>query len=195
MYAEVHAVRQPDSSIQVQDTTGMICEDADTCHEAEHRIKVSTVRDLVQGHKDEELSIYVPHIQKNTAEAMIYKERKRMSKDIVTVSKTINKRSIGMPVSEEDQLPGFHYCDKCPKKFKDLNYFRRHMNRLCPALDTPEMIKCKHCNKTFRHERNYKEHLFKHDGIKRFNCTVCGEHFEREGKLQNHKKLYCSKSK
>ena len=195
VYAEVHAERQHDASIQVHDATGMICDDADTCHEAEHRIKVSTVKDLVQGHKDEELSIYVPHIQKNTAEAMIYKERKRMSKDIVTVSKTINKSSIGMPVAEDDQLPGFHYCDKCPKKFKDLNYFRRHMNRLCPALDTPEMIKCKHCNKTFWHERNYKEHLFKHDGIKRFNCTVCGEHFEREGKLQNHKKLYCSKSK
>ena len=69
------------------------------------------------------------------------------------------------------------------------------MSRLCPALTEIECLKCAHCDKMYRHEKNYQQHLSIHDGIKRFTCGQCGKKFMTDSEVLKHKKLYCTKNK
>ena len=101
----------------------------------------------------------------------------------------------GLPVPAVQQLDNRYYCDKCKNSFKDLKYFRRHMKRLCPYLTNPEMLKCPHCEKLFRHENRYLDHLSTHDGKLRRQCKQCGERFAMETQLTRHRKLHCVQRK
>ena len=62
------------------------------------------------------------------------------------------------------------------------------MTRLCEYLENPEIIKCKVCEKLFRHEKSYKDHLDSHDGIRRFKCQKCSEKFLHESQLIKHRR-------
>ena len=107
--------------------------------------------------------------------SMIYCHRDCMpGKKTVTVQQKLTTTSqAGAPVPAEHQMGDRYYCDKCDKSFKDLNYFRRHMTRLCEKLTNPEMLKCKYCEKLFKHENHYLDHLSTHDGKKRHECKKC----------------------
>ena len=92
-------------------------------------------------------------------------------KEMVTVKQTPSSTvQVGEPVPAERQLGDHYYCDKCLKSFKDVNYFRQHMTQLCEKLMNPEMLKCKYCDKLYRHENRYLDHLSTHDGKKRQQC-------------------------
>ena len=34
---------------------------------------------------------------------------------------------LGTPVPKDEQSRGFYYCNKCPKKLRDIGYFLTHM--------------------------------------------------------------------
>ena len=198
--AEVHAQMNTGEAVSIphqSSDSGDVCDNS-CSDKSRHQLNISGVGQLMEGNKNEELSVYVPDMGSafKPDSVMMYKPRKRMAdKTLVTVTQTVDKQNVGTPIVGDDQLPGYYYCERCPKKFKDKDYFRKHLTRLCPALDNPEMIKCKHCEKMFRHEKSYKEHLFVHDGIKRFNCRLCGEHFSYQAKLDRHKKRDCTERK
>ena len=147
-----------------------------------------------------ELDVFIPPpaggITKSK-QSMIYHHRHRMpGKKPVTVQQTSTTTSqAGAPIQAEHQMGDRYYCDKCHKSFKDLNYFRRHMTRLCEKLTNPQMLKCKYCEKLFKHENRYLDHLSTHDGKKRRECKKCGQKFAMENQLTCHRKLYCTQKK
>ena len=82
---------------------------------------------IVPQKKSDELEVYIPPIPgtSKSVSAMMYKMRKRKEdQNVVTVHKAIDRSKIGPPVPTKDQLANFYYCDKCPKSFKDMYYFR-----------------------------------------------------------------------
>ena len=142
---------------------------------------------ITAGNLNEELQVHLPCLTESQA-AMNYKQRSRMNFQTARIEQTVDKSKIGKPVPVEEQLPGFYYCDKCGKHFRSKGYFRNHVRRLCPALTNPEVLSCPFCEKLYRHEQNYKAHLFIHDGIKRFHCKLCQEDFSSQGQLEKHRK-------
>ena len=147
-----------------------------------------------------ELDVFIPPAAGGITklkQSMIYRHRDRMpGKETVTVQQTPSITSqVGAPVPAEHQMGDRYYCDKCQKSFKDLNYFQRHMTRLCEKLTNPEMLKCKYCDKLFKHENRYLDHLSTHDGKKRHQCRQCGQRFAMETQLTCHRKLYCAQRK
>ena len=147
-----------------------------------------------------ELDVFIPPAAggiTKSKESMIYRHRDRMpGKETVMVHQTPSSTSVvGAPVPVQHQMGDRYYCDKCHKTFKDLNYFRRHMTRLCEKLTNREMLKCKYCDKLFKHENRYLDHLSTHDGKKRRQCKQCGQRFAMETQLTHHRKLYCPQRK
>ena len=130
---------------------------------------------------------------------MVYRTRERMKgKQIVNVQQkpdSLLTESAGLPVPPVQQLDNRYYCDKCNNSFKDLKYFRRHMKRLCPHLTNPEMLKCPYCEKLYRHENRYLDHLSTHDGKLRRQCRQCGQRFAMENQLTRHRKFHCVQRK
>ncbi|MCG8623766.1 MAG: hypothetical protein MJE68_17460, partial [Proteobacteria bacterium] len=152
-------------------------------------------RRITDGDENAELDVFVPP-QSVSQATMVYKPRERMKgKQVVTILQKPTNENIGGPVPFDLQLPGFFYCDKCPSYFKDKNYFRRHMTRLCKKLTNKKMLKCLYCGKLFGHENRYKDHLSRHDGKKRNKCLQCGETFAMQTQLTRHKKLKCLQRK
>ena len=63
------------------------------------------------------------------------------------------------------------------------------MTRLCEALENPQVLVCKTCGKLFKNEKNYRNHLGIHDGVKRFACQRCGQKFLWESELMKHRNI------
>ena len=143
--------------------------------------------------KPDELQVHIPQ-SSSSVSALRYKPRqKKVNRTSVTVHKQINEMMVQGPIPKKDQLDNMFYCDKCPKSFKDKAYCRKHMTRLCPALTDMQCLKCPHCDKMYRHDKNYYEHLSIHDGIKRFTCGKCGEKFFTDMQVLKHRTLSCAK--
>ena len=143
--------------------------------------------------KPDELQVHIPQ-SSTSVSALRYKPRqKKVDRTSVTVHKQIDEMTIQGPIPKKDQLDDMFYCDKCPKSFKDKAYCRKHMTRLCPALTDIQCLKCPHCDKMYRHDKNYREHLSIHDGIKRFKCGKCGEKFFTDMQVLKHRTLCCAK--
>ena len=143
--------------------------------------------------KPDELQVHIPQ-SSTSVSALRYKPRqKKVDRRSVTVHKQIDETTIQGPIPKKEQLDDMFYCDKCPKSFKDKAYCRKHMTRLCPALTDIQCLKCPHCDKMYRHDKNYREHLSIHDGIKRFKCGKCGEKFFTDMQVLKHRTLYCAK--
>ena len=167
-----------------------------------HSTKTNTIQEkltnILPAMKHDELEVYIPPVisTSKSLSVLTYKPRETKSeKTSVTVHKWIDQSRIGNPVPSKQQLSNLYYCDKCPKSFKDKVYFRKHMSRLCPGLSEPECLKCKYCDKLYRQDKNYRQHLSTHDGIKRFTCKRCGEKFMTDSEVMKHRKLYCTKKK
>ena len=128
---------------------------------------------------------------------LVYKTRCRMpGKQTVTVQQTVNPTTpVAPPVAADQQIDDRYYCHMCSKSFKDLNYFRRHIRRLCVNLKNPEMLKCRYCDKLYKHENRYLDHLSTHDGKLRRKCKLCGKRFAMETQLTRHKKFYCTQKR
>ena len=143
--------------------------------------------------KPDELQVHIPQ-SSSSVSALRYKPRqKKVNRTSVTVHKQIDEMMVQGPIPKKDQLDNMFYCDKCPKSFKDKAYCRKHMTRLCPALTDMQRLKCPHCDKMYRHDKNYREHLSIHDGIKRFTCGKCGEKFFTDMQVLKHRTLSCTK--
>ena len=88
----------------------------------------------------------VPKVEKleqystKSARAMLFKTRVRMNKEVVHIQQNVDLANIGPPRPPQEQSSDKYWCTRCPKGFKDKKYYRRHMLRLCPALETPELL-------------------------------------------------------
>ena len=91
----------------------------------QHTIETE-IRDVTRGNQADELRVHIPVMKGSLLmqNAMIYKPRIRdPSKETVMITNQVDKSNLGTPVPEDEQLPGFYYCNKCPKKFSDIGYF------------------------------------------------------------------------
>ena len=143
--------------------------------------------------KPDELQVHIPQSSTSVSALRYQPRQKKVDRRSVTVHKQIDETTIQGPIPKKDQLDNMFYCDKCPKSFKDKAYCRKHMTRLCPALTDIQCLKCPHCDKMYRHDKNYREHLSIHDGIKRFKCGKCGEKFFTDMQVLKHRTLCCAK--
>ena len=89
------------------------------------RTRDKTVRSIMPTNPQPELSVHIPSGGSQTMSrmVMVYKKRNRMKKETLELEQVIDKSAIGQPVPEDKQLPGFYYCDKCEKSFKDKGYY------------------------------------------------------------------------
>ena len=113
------------------------------------RTRDKTVRSIMPTNPQPELSVHIPSGGSQTMSrmVMVYKKRNRMKKETLELEQVIDKSVIGQPVPEGKQLPGFYYCDKCDKSFKDKGYYQEHMTHLCKGLPHLKVIKCSQCDK------------------------------------------------
>ena len=66
-----------------------------------------------------------------------------------------------------------------------------------------KLIKCRICNKIFKHKDNLKQHIYRKHKVKisnqsnvgPFNCNVCEETFSDENEIQDHNEGYDHKIK
>ena len=143
--------------------------------------------------KPDKLQVHIPQ-SSTSVSALRYKPRqKKVDRRSVTVHKQIDETMIQGPIPKKDQLDDMFYCDKCPKSFKDKAYCQKHMTHLCAALTDIQCLKYPHCDKMYRHDKNYHEHLSIHDGIKRFTCGKCGEKFFTDIQVLKHRRLSCAR--
>jgi KRAB domain-containing zinc finger protein len=70
-------------------------------------------------------------------------------------------------------------CQQCPKSFTNRHILYRHEESHKPK------IKCQICNKKISN-RNLKDHLKRHENIKKFNCDHCRVGFVIKGELICH---------
>ena len=161
--------------------------------------KDETVR-IKADDSNRELDVFIPPAAGGVTRSemsMVYKTRCRMpGKQTVTVQQTVDPTiPVAPPVPADQQIDDRYYCHMCSKSFKDLNYFRRHIRRLCVNLKNPEMLKCRYCDKLYKHENRYLDHLSTHDGKLRRKCKLCGKRFAMETQLTRHKKFYCTQKR
>ena len=55
---------------------------------------------------------------------------------------------------------------------------------------TARPFKCQHCEKSFRHSCNLREHLKTHTLIKPHECDQCTRKFYDKSKLKEHKQIH-----
>ena len=76
-----------------------------------------------------------------------------------------------------------HQCNDCGKKFVDSTRLKEH--RWIHTDHRP--IKCKLCDKGFRHQNHLRHHMAKiHGKDKEFSCTICPKKFVYNYQLKTH---------
>ena len=71
-----------------------------------------------------------------------------------------------------------HYCNECSASYKEKRHLTQHKESLCPFLTQILVIKCPHCDSTFKFIKSFGDHMSSKQGIgERFECDPCGEKF------------------
>ena len=109
-----------------------------------------------------------------------------------------------MPPDFKDQKQ--FYCDQCPDVFLTKHSLHLHRIKWHPTGDLPappkrvykkkerKITNCPHCEKTFRCERNCKEHVkVVHEKSTLFECDQCSRKFGLKRTLLSHKQIVHSK--
>ena len=85
------------------------------------------------------------------------------------------------------ELPEFHYCDQCGKRFSTKQYLKNHMQI---EHDNKE-FECKTCNQTFKSSGKRVEHnIVEHSTDEKYNCKYCGKRFGGTAPLKLHLTYY-----
>ncbi|XP_043914644.1 zinc finger and BTB domain-containing protein 6 [Protopterus annectens] len=76
-----------------------------------------------------------------------------------------------------------HQCPKCPRVFRQLENYLRH-------LKMHKLFLCLQCGKTFTQKKNLNRHMRGHMGIRPFQCTVCMKTFTAKSTLRDHMNIH-----
>ncbi|XP_064420362.1 zinc finger and BTB domain-containing protein 6 isoform X2 [Latimeria chalumnae] len=72
-----------------------------------------------------------------------------------------------------------HQCPKCPRVFRQLENYIRH-------LKMHKLFLCLQCGKTFTMKKNLNRHMRGHMGIRPYECTICLKTFTAKSTLRDH---------
>ena len=84
---------------------------------------------------------------------------KQIEKYKVMVTFKVDTSKLPPPIPEGEQDPDYHYYTMCNKKFTHERHLQAHITELCDYLTEKTKIKCPHCDKTFSHAKNFRNHL------------------------------------
>lgn len=79
-------------------------------------------------------------------------------------------------------------CKKCGEKFVTKWDFETHIK----LHSKPHPFKCpvKECDKEFRNEKHYIQHLRQEQNIKPYTCNICNKRFDRKYNLKTHIRIH-----
>ncbi|EZA50542.1 hypothetical protein X777_10735 [Ooceraea biroi] len=80
-----------------------------------------------------------------------------------------------------------YICNVCQKTFKSRKALHNHMN-----VHAEAKYKCNICLNTYKSKHILSEHILKHEGIRKYNCSVCDKTFAQMSHLAAHKKVHGS---
>ncbi|XP_041363612.1 uncharacterized protein LOC121379180 [Gigantopelta aegis] len=75
-------------------------------------------------------------------------------------------------------------CNVCQREFTTAIRMRKHME--CKHPETPPIFQCLQCNKFFTAARSLKRHQASHQGVRQYQCQICGRSFFRKEYLNSH---------
>ncbi|XP_071581678.1 uncharacterized protein [Temnothorax nylanderi] len=78
-----------------------------------------------------------------------------------------------------------YVCDICHKKLKSKRKLRDHI-----ISHLESKFKCPKCPNVYKWKRNLNEHLLKHEGICKYECSICKKTYGHRSHLTRHQKVH-----
>ncbi|XP_034941501.1 uncharacterized protein [Chelonus insularis] len=81
-----------------------------------------------------------------------------------------------------------YVCETCGKRTKSRKALHNHYN-----VHSEAKYKCPICPNVYKSSHILKEHLLKHEGIRKYKCDVCNKDFAQQSHLAAHKAVHSEK--
>ena len=94
------------------------------------------------------------------------------------------------PVPEAERENDLLYCEWCNFSTKHKTYMKIHNTQKCVFLTVVERVQCpeEDCGTIFMNDSNFKDHIYQHLGIYKYNCNNCRKTFVHQNQLACHKR-------
>ena len=104
------------------------------------------------------------------------------------IQELASARQYDSPIQKKFEEVGYVYCQECPAKYRSKYQLKKHWLRVCPGNPNKEVLRCMYCVKTFKWEKNLKDHMTTHTGSLRHHCKVpkCGQSFRYQKEFGRH---------
>ncbi|XP_071644482.1 uncharacterized protein [Temnothorax longispinosus] len=99
-----------------------------------------------------------------------------------------SKQNLNEHLLKHEGIKKTYKCPKCPSVYTRKQKLNEHL--LSKHEGIKKTHKCPKCPQVYTSKQNLNYHLLKHEGIRKYECSICKKRFGRQSLLARHQKVH-----